>query len=767
MEQSTTPNLPSALTLLTNHLLIFVKESLKNKYGSSWESEVIDILYKGKEHKPSRIKWHKFRLFEVIFAFWQPLFSKKLEKQEIFSVYSMFQEIRRISQVIDSSSPINDEDSERALDTIDRLLKAICVTNAGEYSERLEGMRKVILIRLYGSFKCSTNANNPKNYVSDALDILSSHLAPFLKSTLIQKYGEDKWQATIQEKYNNVVFNSTGVLHPDPYALLKIIKLFRYEFNDGIFIGQQLAIVKDLYDIRNHTSHGNKIALRDADRVLDSTLHLMREFDHPDIEESIVQLIDMRKEIIGHVFVDTETTLHSEPEPEPEPEEEPEGEGEVQADADRQCIPKKNLEVNGLAHLYIPITEAPPISVCRVFSRPKSFGNPMHISHRDRNEAIFPSSNNSDYIVTTVLAKIYPEKFNIDIGGITLQCLSDEVDGGNSFHLGALIACALRLDSDRSFISSPEDQDKLTEIIWATGEINFDTPWNILPVDSIAKKIENSMSVFIAAMERKIPIKIFIPGDNNQEVINIKAALSDAQIPHGAYEIYTPRNIEEVYGYLELEWPLNGSNEDVQDKESQTRNTKKRVSAIAACVALILVSLASFYGSVEPVVHPVLLTLNTDYSLFEAARGRGVRGLCPPTGSPNKRYYSEVATSTQKGYREINLKGLCRLRAMSVKQGAHTLDGLKWAALMVEEETGIIIAEDRGMGNRPQLKISKVQNLSPGVYSLLLLATNGELDEHLTVLSDELTQGKLGNPVHIFEDTSNVSITSSQYNFVL
>jgi len=123
-----------ALRLLNSGLRPFIRREMLRVHGDRWEQL---IQSRDGYHKPSSSNWDTQTLLAVMWEQWNGVFAATLGRAE----RSLVAELRDTRNNWAHQAPFSPEDTYRALDTIERLLKAVAAPEAHE----IEGLKGGIL----------------------------------------------------------------------------------------------------------------------------------------------------------------------------------------------------------------------------------------------------------------------------------------------------------------------------------------------------------------------------------------------------------------------------------------------------------------------------------------------------------------------------------------------------------------------------------------------------------------------------------------------
>ena len=123
------------LDLLRDGLVPFVERELKAKLGSSWLKAVNDSLRENlRQRADGSVAWDTQGLFTVMEKWWGDVFRFPLGRME----RSYINELRETRNDFAHEKTFTYEDTERALDTAQRLLRAV---SAGQHADAIEKLR--------------------------------------------------------------------------------------------------------------------------------------------------------------------------------------------------------------------------------------------------------------------------------------------------------------------------------------------------------------------------------------------------------------------------------------------------------------------------------------------------------------------------------------------------------------------------------------------------------------------------------------------------
>ena len=125
------------MELLPDPLAAFVEIRLSGNLSAHWQSEVQD-RYKALRIENGQINWDQQSLFQVMNIYWDQAFRDVFSRTERAWVNELVEVRNRLAH----DEKFSYDDSERALDTMSRLMDAI---SASECSQQLKNMRSQIL----------------------------------------------------------------------------------------------------------------------------------------------------------------------------------------------------------------------------------------------------------------------------------------------------------------------------------------------------------------------------------------------------------------------------------------------------------------------------------------------------------------------------------------------------------------------------------------------------------------------------------------------
>ena len=125
------------MELIPDGLIPFVEKRLSSAFANTWQNTVFDKI-KGLNFRNGKIHWDQLSLLKAITIFWEDSFKTVLGKVE----RSWTNELIDVRNKISHNEAFTYADSERALDTMSRLLRAV---SAGDIAQKLENMRIQIL----------------------------------------------------------------------------------------------------------------------------------------------------------------------------------------------------------------------------------------------------------------------------------------------------------------------------------------------------------------------------------------------------------------------------------------------------------------------------------------------------------------------------------------------------------------------------------------------------------------------------------------------
>ncbi len=169
-------------------------------------------------------------------------------------------------------------------------------------------------------------AKSNREYVFEGMELLPSHLIPFVEERLETSLGIG-WQNKVQEKVHDIRINHNGEVDWDQQRLLYAMERNWHAFHPLLGKAER-AVVNELIDVRNRLSHYAKFSDEDAERALDSMRRLMKAVNSQKAAEQLKQLrySVLRREFpdLGHT--DQRKPKNTEPRPRPERFKPPKGE---------------------------------------------------------------------------------------------------------------------------------------------------------------------------------------------------------------------------------------------------------------------------------------------------------------------------------------------------------------------------------------------------------------------------------------------------------
>jgi hypothetical protein len=133
--QTTYERVTSAIDLLTEGLYPYVEQELKSVYDDGWHDAARDSFRKGREHGLAdnvAIKWDAHALLTVMWDQWNHVFRRRLSHTD----RSLVSELREFRNQWAHQTEFNFDDAYRVLDDVQRLLKSIGASNAGEIADQ-------------------------------------------------------------------------------------------------------------------------------------------------------------------------------------------------------------------------------------------------------------------------------------------------------------------------------------------------------------------------------------------------------------------------------------------------------------------------------------------------------------------------------------------------------------------------------------------------------------------------------------------------------
>ena len=117
-----------ALDLLERGLYPFVEIQFKNEYGDDWEEKAKDSVRELRKRQQGEKLWDVQALLSLMWNNWNSIFSKILSRND----RSLVNELRDIRNAWAHQGAFILDDAYRALDSVERLLKAVSASEAQE-----------------------------------------------------------------------------------------------------------------------------------------------------------------------------------------------------------------------------------------------------------------------------------------------------------------------------------------------------------------------------------------------------------------------------------------------------------------------------------------------------------------------------------------------------------------------------------------------------------------------------------------------------------
>ena len=130
-----------ALDLLNTALRPYVERELQAVHGETWEATVADARRGGRRGnaRAEASHWDTQALLKVLWDQWQPVFGRTLGRAE----RSLVSELTEVRNQWAHQQALSTDDTYRALDSIERLLKAIAAPEATEAERQKQELLRV------------------------------------------------------------------------------------------------------------------------------------------------------------------------------------------------------------------------------------------------------------------------------------------------------------------------------------------------------------------------------------------------------------------------------------------------------------------------------------------------------------------------------------------------------------------------------------------------------------------------------------------------
>ena len=121
------------LELLKDGLVPFVERMLKARLGGSWQKNIDSAFSRGlRRTKKGVIAWDNQSLLKVMDRFWRDAFDEVLGRTE----RAFVNELIEVRNAFAHDEPFSSSDTERALDSVRRLLEAVSAKTQAEEVDR-------------------------------------------------------------------------------------------------------------------------------------------------------------------------------------------------------------------------------------------------------------------------------------------------------------------------------------------------------------------------------------------------------------------------------------------------------------------------------------------------------------------------------------------------------------------------------------------------------------------------------------------------------
>jgi predicted AAA+ superfamily ATPase len=138
MAKSTRQYVFEGMELLPEALIPFVEKRLESSLTGHWQVQVLEKMSSLRPNSQGQVNWDQSALLNVIDRFWGEAFRNVLGRAE----RSIINELVDVRNKLSHNETFSYDDSERALDSMRRLMEAI---SAGDVAEQLGKMRDTIL----------------------------------------------------------------------------------------------------------------------------------------------------------------------------------------------------------------------------------------------------------------------------------------------------------------------------------------------------------------------------------------------------------------------------------------------------------------------------------------------------------------------------------------------------------------------------------------------------------------------------------------------
>jgi uncharacterized protein len=138
MAKSTRQYVFEGMELLPEALIPFVEKRLESSLTGHWQVQVLEKMTSLRPNSQGQVNWDQSALLNVIDRFWGEAFRNVLGRAE----RSIINELVDVRNKLSHNETFSYDDSERALDSMRRLMEAI---SAGDVAEQLGKMRDTIL----------------------------------------------------------------------------------------------------------------------------------------------------------------------------------------------------------------------------------------------------------------------------------------------------------------------------------------------------------------------------------------------------------------------------------------------------------------------------------------------------------------------------------------------------------------------------------------------------------------------------------------------
>jgi hypothetical protein len=158
MAKSTRQHVFEGMELLPEGLIPFVEKRLESQLTGHWQVEVVQRVRGLRPNSDGQVNWDQQGLLQVMMAYWKEAFAMVLGHPE----RSYVSELLDVRNKLSHNENFTYDDAERALDTMRRLLEAVC---AKDVAEKISAARDTILRTKYAEL--ARNEERRKTQRSD------------------------------------------------------------------------------------------------------------------------------------------------------------------------------------------------------------------------------------------------------------------------------------------------------------------------------------------------------------------------------------------------------------------------------------------------------------------------------------------------------------------------------------------------------------------------------------------------------------------------